>query len=175
MEKHLSTWVGQTITCVQCRFHCYIPSLQFSLAKMCVNIRWCHVAGSTYLCKYEGQGGEKGQAGVKKMPDITRFIYSLNEKAIMQHLKDCTGKQADPMRERVEPLILALPLKERSRARTTLWSKSYVSVIKKTLDLVLIFSVNKWKKRKNKKQLYDTLAYIFIWKEYNAKHFCGFL
>lgn len=38
-----------------------------------------------------------GRAGVKNLPDITRFIYSLNEKAIMQHLKDCTGKQAAPM------------------------------------------------------------------------------
>lgn len=28
--------------------------------------------------------------------------------------------------------------------------------------------------KKKKKQLYDTLAYIFIWKEYNAKHFVAF-
>lgn len=35
--------------------------------------------------------------------------------------------------------------------------------------------MNKQKKSKNlQKKMYDTLAYIFIWKEYNAKHFVAF-
>ena len=40
----------------------------------------------------------------------------------------------------------------------------------------MIVNVKRKKKKKDKKEeLYDTLAYIFIWKDYNAKHFCGFL
>lgn len=44
---------------------------------------------------YVNRGSGGGGRGLK-LPDITRFIYSLNEKAIMQHLKDCTGKLANP-------------------------------------------------------------------------------
>lgn len=55
-------------------------------------------------------GGGEGRD--QKLPDITRFIYSLNEKAIMQHLKDCTGKRADPMLDAWNLLMIrALPLK----------------------------------------------------------------
>ncbi len=55
---------------------------------------------------YVNRGSRGEGQGVKKLPDITRFIYSLNEKAIMQHLKDCTGKQGRPDARRVEPLMI---------------------------------------------------------------------
>lgn len=42
----------------------------------------------------EGQGGKgRGQT----LPDINKIYLLTKWKAIMQHLKDCTGKQADPM------------------------------------------------------------------------------
>lgn len=46
---------------------------------------------------YVNRGSRGGKGRRQKLPDITRFISSLNEKAIMQHLKNCTGKEADPM------------------------------------------------------------------------------
>lgn len=71
-----------------------------------------------YVNSGSGGGGARRCRG-QKLPDITRFIYSLNEKANMQHLKDCTGKQENPDARRVEPLIVfVLPLK--NGVRTTL-------------------------------------------------------
>lgn len=54
------------------------------------------------------------------------------------------------------------PLKEWSWARTTLWSKSYVSVIKKTLDLVLIFNVDNQKRKKLKTIVRYTCFYFHM-------------
>lgn len=92
--KHLSTWVGQTIHVYSIGFIA-IYLLCSSPLQKCVLTLDDVMLQVQRIYVNSGQKGGKGQ-GLK----VARHykIYLLTKwKAIMQHLKDCTGKQANPM------------------------------------------------------------------------------
>lgn len=162
--KHLSTWVGQTIHVYSVIFIaiyllCSSPLQKYvlTLDDVMLQVQRIYVnRGSRVFFFFFFGGGKGGWVMGCQGSKVARHykIYLLTKwksyYATFEGLYRSTGR---PDVRRVEPLmILALPLKERRWARTTLWSKSYFSVIKKKKILDLLwYSVLINNNKKNEK------------------------
>lgn len=91
--KHLSTWVGQTKLVYSVSF--------IAIYLLCSSpLQKCVLTLDDVMLQVQRIYVNKGSRGKGQGSNVARHykIYLLTQwKAIMQHLKDCTGKQADPM------------------------------------------------------------------------------